>query len=50
MTDPKNGLRFEKPKRFSQMTPQEQLNYACSGDPYDDDGTQLLQEDDDDEG
>lgn len=50
MADPKNGCRFQKPIRWADLTPQQQLNLACSGDPDDDDGTQLLQEDDDEDG
>jgi len=46
MSNPKIGPDMKKPKRFSELSPQEQINLACSGDPDDDDGTQLLFDDD----
>jgi len=49
MANSESGSRISNTKRFIEMTPQEQINFACSGDPGDDDGTQLLLDDEDDE-
>jgi hypothetical protein len=49
MDNSEMGSQISRPKRFSEMTPREQVNFACSGDPDDDDGTQLLTEEDDDD-
>ena len=49
MTKSENAPRMKKPKRFSELSPQEQINLACSGDPDDDDGTQRLLDDEDSE-
>ena len=41
MSNPKIGSGFEKPKRFSEMTPREQINFAFCGDPDDDESVTL---------
>jgi hypothetical protein len=37
LTNSSGGSDISKPKRFSELTVQQQLNLACCGDPDDDD-------------
>lgn len=37
MTNSSDGSGISKPKRFSELTPEQQINFACCGDPDDDD-------------
>jgi hypothetical protein len=37
LTNPADGSGISKPIRWSELTPEQQINLACCGDPDDDD-------------
>jgi hypothetical protein len=48
LTNHADGSSISKPKRWSELTAQQQINLACCGDP-DDDDTYIDDDDDEDD-